>query len=539
LITSRMRTNQPPSHPILRTKLSIMMNITNPIIPVPNEKKDMKTYEIIGKAYSDIKEKEEWLDNTVPICDIGVLSYETIQNLGISENQTVDLTEPDIGAGRILIEGKYQFSVIDAEVDFEQFKVIILPDKIVLNDFLKAKIEDFTAQGGKILATGESGISDGKFLFDFGAEYIGEGDYLPSYIRPCYDNEYDTDYIMYTPYKKIKLTNGKELAKTVEPYFNRTVEHFCSHRHAPLSGISNSVGVVEGKDMTVSLSGAAVKVSGQSKSDNVVIMVFPENAEKLCQNAVQLYELPVNNNSYEYTFTMNRALPSGRYTVWVKGDKDEYSKTFDFVSMSDFYDVLNYLNTETDAALVIETLKENTNMLGLPKELCENLSDDVINALNNSIKKVFESVPLTESDDYSKWIDGIRKAVLPDMLISYINDTPSVAVVAQVLSDYSSELSVDDVYYSKYFINDSKTDISNAFIKNPPADTESIQSAFRTALIVGRINSAGAWGIVDSVLTTFSAELSIDTTKYEKLSNTAKAGFCEKFLIKILPACQI
>lgn len=214
----------------------------------PSGYMDMKTYELIGSAYSEVKEKEEWCDNVTPVCDVGVLSFETIQNLGMTEKQSTSLTEPDIGAGRILIEGKYQFSVLDSEVDFSGFKVIILPDKVVLNEYLTDKLKKFVANGGKILATGESAIESGKFLFDFGAEFIGDGEFLPSYIRPCRDNEYDTDYIMYSPYKRIKATDGEELAKVVEPYFNRTAEHFCSHKHSPSSGVSNGCGIVHGKD---------------------------------------------------------------------------------------------------------------------------------------------------------------------------------------------------------------------------------------------------------------------------------------------------
>lgn len=209
---------------------------------------DMKTYEIIGEAYSELKEKEPWLDNVTPICDIGVLSYESIQNLETVDKQNSGISLPDTGAGRILIEGKYQFSVIDTEVDFSSFKVIVLPDKIKINDSIKDKLKKFIGGGGKILATGESGISDGEFLFDFGARYEGKGDYTPSYIRPSFNNEYDTDYIMYTPYEKIELSGGTELAKVIEPYFNRTAEHFCSHQHAPSSGISHNSGITMGKD---------------------------------------------------------------------------------------------------------------------------------------------------------------------------------------------------------------------------------------------------------------------------------------------------
>lgn len=213
----------------------------------PSGYMDMKTYELIGQAYSEVEAKEEWCDRVTPVCDIGVLSVEAIQNFGLLQNDR-SLLDADIGAGRILIEGKYQFSVIDAEVDFSSFKVIVLPDKIEFNDSLSEKLKKFIANGGKILASGRSGIKNEKFLFDFGAEFIGDGEYLPSYIRPCYDNEYATDYIMYTPYKKIKLTDGKELAKMAEPYFNRTAEHFCSHKHSPSSGVAKDSGIVQGKD---------------------------------------------------------------------------------------------------------------------------------------------------------------------------------------------------------------------------------------------------------------------------------------------------
>jgi len=53
---------------------------------------------------------------------------------------------------------------------------------------------------------------------------------------------------MYTPYEKIELSGGTELAKVIEPYFNRTAEHFCSHQHAPSSGISHNSGITMGKD---------------------------------------------------------------------------------------------------------------------------------------------------------------------------------------------------------------------------------------------------------------------------------------------------
>lgn len=210
----------------------------------PDGHMDMSTYELIGTAYAEIEEKEPWLDNVKPVCDIAMLSLEATS----SEDNGVNLAKSDTGAGRILIEGKYQFSVIDKDVDFEKYKVIVLPDLIDADDEVYEKLKKFTAQGGKILASGKSGIKDGKFMFDFGAEYIGAGEYNPSYIRPKNGNQNNSDYIMYTDYQKIKLTDGEKLADVVPSYFNRTAEHFCSHIHTPSSGVCEGAGVVLGKD---------------------------------------------------------------------------------------------------------------------------------------------------------------------------------------------------------------------------------------------------------------------------------------------------
>ena len=38
---------------------------------------------------------------------------------------------------------------------------------------------------------------------------------------------------MHMPSRRIKAATGRSAAKVYDPYFNRTVEHFCSHQHTP------------------------------------------------------------------------------------------------------------------------------------------------------------------------------------------------------------------------------------------------------------------------------------------------------------------
>lgn len=217
----------------------------------PTGEMDMATYKLIGAAYQELEEKEEWLDQVTPVADVAVLSFEAYTGT-FGTGQVGKNTKTDAGAVRVLLEGKYLFNVIDAEADFNEYKVIILPDEERITPSLKEKLDAFLARGGKLLASGKSGLYDDKdaFAYDFGVDYVGESAYNPAYIRPLFEMEclYDAAYIMYSQGEVTALTTGEMLAKQENPYFNRTAEHFCSHRHTPNSEEFAGPGMSQGKD---------------------------------------------------------------------------------------------------------------------------------------------------------------------------------------------------------------------------------------------------------------------------------------------------
>lgn len=213
----------------------------------PSGEMDMATYHLIGTGYSEVVQKEEYLDNVRAVCDIAILSNESI---GDEHNDKSN--KSDIGCGRILLEGKYLFNIIDLEEDFSNYKVIILPDSIPSLPKLDEKLQAFLKNGGKILATGISGINKqtNEFVFNFGAKYIGENELNPDYFRPSFEVDClsNASFVFYGKGQKIELTDGIELGKRENSYFNRTTFHFCSHQHAPNSGEYGGSGMVEGKD---------------------------------------------------------------------------------------------------------------------------------------------------------------------------------------------------------------------------------------------------------------------------------------------------
>lgn len=207
----------------------------------PLGRMDMATYKMIGKAYERLEEIEPWLHGYENVAEIAVLSNESIQNYYTDKYErknvfSVEMGKSDTGCARILLEGHYLFNYVDIEEDFLKYKVIILPDNIMIDEFLEEKIKKFLQSGGKILATGKSGLSEKKeFVFDFGCTYAGENPYLPDYFRPNYESETyeNTAFVMYSQGQKICFAGGEILGYRENPYFNRSKEHFSSHQHTP------------------------------------------------------------------------------------------------------------------------------------------------------------------------------------------------------------------------------------------------------------------------------------------------------------------
>ena len=124
------------------------------------------------------------------------------------------------------------------EMDFSKYKIIILPDDIVVDGKLKTLLDAYLAQGGKLFLTGRSGLNadETEFLFDVGATLEGASEFSPDYILPVEGlraDFIDTPSVCYTRSYRVKVTDGESLGDIYDPYFNRSYKHFCSHQHTP------------------------------------------------------------------------------------------------------------------------------------------------------------------------------------------------------------------------------------------------------------------------------------------------------------------
>jgi hypothetical protein len=206
----------------------------------PNGMLDPSTYEIIGEAYREVRDKEPWCRGAEQVFDLAILSSE-------AENHTHRDAPSDEGACRILLEGHFLFGLIDRTMNFSRYKALVLPDDIRIDVELKAKLDAYLAQGGKLILSGASGLwkDRAEFAFDLGAEYEGLSPYYPPDDEPNRGHDYllpvpamrapfvEMPQVMYERSHRIRVTKGESLGQIFDPYFNRTWEHFCSHQHTP------------------------------------------------------------------------------------------------------------------------------------------------------------------------------------------------------------------------------------------------------------------------------------------------------------------
>ena len=205
----------------------------------PLGKFDEATYSLIGKAYAEVEKKEKWCSDVTAVTDIAIFSTYTEMTL---------FTSTDLGANRMLIEGKYLYDVIDDECDFSAYKLIIFPDVVRFDKKLSDKVNAFIDNGGKVILSGVSGLcEDGRFFRNFGVEYISRGEKDATYLAPAYDMKPNgfAAYLMYQRGHIVKVNDdAKVLAYMQESYFNRAFRKFCSHANTPNDPSSKLAGAV-------------------------------------------------------------------------------------------------------------------------------------------------------------------------------------------------------------------------------------------------------------------------------------------------------
>lgn len=219
----------------------------------PRGELDKPTYDLIGGVYRQVYEKQPWCENAAPVTDVAVVTPEAFQHTtghfaAQAERQPIEA----MGFTRMFEELGLQFDVVDCEHDLTTYKLVVLPDRIPVEEVLREKLQRFLAAGGAVLASYASGLdaTGERFTLDeLGVEYGGEAGFCPDFLMPGQaigGRLPEAPHVMYQRGMKVAATTGAVLCEVQRPYFERHWRNFCSHRHTPSSGEVAYPGVVAG-----------------------------------------------------------------------------------------------------------------------------------------------------------------------------------------------------------------------------------------------------------------------------------------------------
>jgi hypothetical protein len=202
----------------------------------PRGRLDEAVYQRIGEVYAEVERREPWCVGTQPLPEIGVVTAARPES-------TQQIHESDRGALHVLEQLKHQFQFVDAGGDLSPYQVVILPDQVPVDAALADRLRDYLRAGGRLLITARSGLdgATGDFVLagEMGVHYAGEAEFAPDYLvlePELAEGIEPMHHVCLLQGTRVTVESGvRVLARSGAPYFNRTWQHFCSHRYTPMA----------------------------------------------------------------------------------------------------------------------------------------------------------------------------------------------------------------------------------------------------------------------------------------------------------------
>ena len=186
-------------------------------------------YDTIGDIYADLAEYQKHTEDCEYVADIGVITPCRISDMWMH-----------MGLARMLSELKYSFNIISAKDDFSSYKLLILCDGLSIDGKIADKINEFVADGGKVLSYGSGGTDkNGRFVIKtYGnvIEYCGIDQRKTAFFRlekGIIDEYNDINLAVYKPASLIKCLSGEKIALDVGLYFDKHFDGDYNYLYIP------------------------------------------------------------------------------------------------------------------------------------------------------------------------------------------------------------------------------------------------------------------------------------------------------------------
>lgn len=202
----------------------------------PRGSLDPDAYALIRTVYAQVEAAAGFYEGSEPLPNFGSLcaSYP-----GLARAQTA---QSDEGAMLMASEMHRDVAMLDDLADFAGFRLIQLPDCVVVTPLLAEKLRDYYRRGGNLLLSHRSGFdADGRWALGFLPFTITEAgrdvESYPTYWRAGPEMLAAVgrgDRVCYLPGVMVHAGQGaRTMVERVLPCLRRTQEAFSPHRQVP------------------------------------------------------------------------------------------------------------------------------------------------------------------------------------------------------------------------------------------------------------------------------------------------------------------
>jgi hypothetical protein len=186
-------------------------------------------FNLVRRVYSKLQRFEPWLDGAEALTEIALLApRSTFQAWGVAEDKPQCL-EAVKGATRMLCELKMQFDVVTSSINWKKYRLLIMPDVVLMDGETVAKVKAHLDSGGRILASAWSGLDHDRKRFALGDEwgvvFKGVDPYNPAYLfayQRLAEGLPDMPMDFYSEGVEVEALPGTEvLGEVIAPYYSR------------------------------------------------------------------------------------------------------------------------------------------------------------------------------------------------------------------------------------------------------------------------------------------------------------------------------
>jgi hypothetical protein len=223
----------------------------------PSGRLDPAVYETIGKGYADIESLEPYLSGAAPVVEAAiVIDGLLLEDVGRPTGpEGGSLGESILGTVKLLMEQHVQFDIVEADGDLERYRLLILPDSLVVTTALAERLRAYLDHGGALIASHHALRLDGSsasWADDLGISYEGESPFVPTYLKlaaPLCSKLPDYEYALYNGSARWKRESdqaeGGIWARLGDPLFQRSAQHYTSHAQTPFDHITDYPAVLQ------------------------------------------------------------------------------------------------------------------------------------------------------------------------------------------------------------------------------------------------------------------------------------------------------